>query len=329
MKRLEKEEAMPLNYYLTTSVVLVQFFLVFSAAGKTSVEHEEHWHHLNKLVQEASDSQQYQKGVPLAEEAYRFALETFGESHEYTTDSRWDLAELYEDVEHYDKAVALFELDLKINRENLLLKPLYYRLFNLGSLYRFLHRYDEAVPIHEEMVEIQREVPREHSDLVMTLDLLASVSLKAGRYVIAEKTYRELLALKPIESGDTPFLIVVGFVRALEKQGRYDEAISFAESVRSNIEAYTPSDGEGSNILIMLGSLYEKKENYDDAELVYKQAIELSPRASFHHQNGLLKLYQMYKSQDRSKEAARALKDMLNANDEQNIRELIERGRPF
>jgi len=319
---------MPMARSLMAYVFLIQAVAVFSSAAQHNLVPEERWHHLDKLVEEASNSQQPQKGIPLAEEAYRLALDNFGESHEYTTDSRLDLAILYEAVEHYDKAVALRELDLKLNRRNLLLNPLYYRLFELGSLYCFLDRYDEAFPIHQEMVEIQREVPREHSDLVMTLNLLASVSLKAGRYVVAEKTYRELLALKPVGSGDAP-RIMSRLVRALDNQGRHDDAISLVESVRPNIEAYTPSDGKGFNILIMLGSLYEKKENFDDAESAYKQAIELSPRASDHHRNGLLYLFQMYHAQGRSKEAARTMKEMLNAYDERDIRELIGRGRPF
>jgi tetratricopeptide (TPR) repeat protein len=99
---------------------------------------------------------QYDKALPLFEEALLIRREVLGEQHPVYASSLNNLAGLYESMGNYDKALPLYEEAAQICKEVLGKQHPNYATYlnNLAGLYCSMGNYDKALPLLEEAGDI-------------------------------------------------------------------------------------------------------------------------------------------------------------------------------
>jgi len=196
--------------------------------------------YLNNAGYEFHQAGEYERALPLFEQALQIRREVLGLQHTDTASSLHNLAALYYSQGEYDKALPLYEQALQIRKQVLGLQhpDTALSLNNLAFLYYSQGEYDKALPLLEQALQINKQVlGLQHPDTATSLSSLA------------------------------------GFY---DSQGEYDKALPLLEQalqIRKQVLGLQhPRYAESLN---NLASLYYSQGEYDKALPLYEQAVEI------------------------------------------------------
>jgi len=137
---------------------------------------------------------EYDKALPLYEQALQIRRQVLGLQHPDTAQSLNNLADLYDSQGEYDKALPLYEQALQIRKQVLGLQhpDTALSLNNLAYLYDSQGEYDKALPLYEQALQIRKQVlGLQHPDTAVSLNNLAVLYYSQGEYDKALPLYKQ------------------------------------------------------------------------------------------------------------------------------------------
>jgi len=260
-------------------LALIGALLLHPVAAATQ-NAQENWHSMNQELVKAYRGGRYAEGVKIAEQAYRLALEAFGQAHINTFTSMNNLGGLYQILGRYVEAEPLFEDALALQQKHL--GPRHISTLNgmnsLAILYQRQGRYSEAEPLYKEALKLLRVVLNaNHRTTLACMNNLASLYQRQGRYSEAEPLFKEALALRSDALGprhpDT-LSSMNNLAGLYVSQSRYSKAEILQKKTlslrRDVLGPRHPSTLTSTNNLAMV---YENQGRYSEAEPLYKDTL--------------------------------------------------------
>jgi len=260
---------------------------------------------LNKLLIKANQNGSYSKGIELAEKAYKYAVNNFGEKDEDTLISINNLAGIYRDRGNYAKAEQLYKRCLSLSEE--ILGPddpsISITINNLGLLYKSQGKYSEAEQLYKKSLTISEEyLGSKHPFTITIINNLGALYNAQGKYAETESMYIKSLKLSEeilgLKHQDT-LISINNLAYLYKKQGKYTEAEPLYEKclkLREKILGKQHPDTLTS--LHNLASLYKELGRYAEAEPLFIKCLQLSEVVfgkkhpfTFFAINGLASLY--------------------------------------
>ena len=193
-----------------------------------------------------------------------------------------NLANVYMDLARYDEAESLLKqaveaLEKKFGADYLLLGQV---LGALGELYREQGRYRDAEKQLNRALQLA-EQGKSGLQLATALNNLATHYAVEGRSIEAESLYQRALTVleKALGGVDHPALgdVLSNFIRLLQNQGRYQEAILFHRRVLRIMGVSIGTEHlQYANALNNLGQLALVAHVHDVAEGQFREALRIS-----------------------------------------------------
>ena len=200
----------------------------------------------------------------------------------------YDLGNAYAQLGEQDKATAAYLRALQLD------SSLFQASYNLARAYVESSQFAKATALLNSLLE---KDPRN----TITLETLGYAAYKQDKLDVALGYYRRVLDIAPAEKNA---LFNVALI--LEKQGKKEEAlvafkhlyeVSSDPTVLSHIgmldialgdlpdgihylEAYQKEKGDNFDVLVALGSAYQKEQQFDRAITAYNAALSLKPKAA-------------------------------------------------
>jgi CHAT domain-containing protein/Flp pilus assembly protein TadD len=160
---------------------------------------------LNRQVVTAYERGEYERGIPLAQQACNLAKTYFGENHPDYAASLNNLAGLYESMGRFAEAERLYVRAMEIKRVALGENHASYAtsLNNLAALYYAMGRFAEAEPLYVRAMEIIRVALGEnHPNYAASLNNLAGLYESMGRFADAEPLYVRAMEIRRVALGE-------------------------------------------------------------------------------------------------------------------------------
>ncbi len=149
----------------------------------------------NDVFQQAA---QWRLLIPMQEAIVDFVVAAYGTAHEQTAYAWHNLANLYHEQAHFEKAEPLYQRSLEI-RESQLGKDhpsVATTLNNLAGLYKSQGRYAEAESLYQRTLGIvEKALGKDHPYVATTLNNLAELYRQQGRYAEAEPLYQRSMEI--------------------------------------------------------------------------------------------------------------------------------------
>lgn len=151
---------------------------------------------------------------------------------------------------------------------------------DIANLFQAKKNYDAAEKLFKAALEVKTTVlGRDHLSLANSYDSLGSLCLARKEYLDAESYFRDsydmTAKIQPPEHWQ-----VYGRLDKLAKclilEGKLPEATKLYEKANETFKTSPPKDGNGARALFALGNLYLEQKNYEAAEPVLEQALEMS-----------------------------------------------------
>ena len=141
-------------------------------------------------------------------------------------------------------------------------------------------KYQEAIPLAQQALEIRQTIlGKEHIDVAVSLNNLASLYESLGEYEKALPLYQEALAIFQKRLGEENTAVAISLnnlAHLYQLMGRYEQALSFYQKtleMRRKILGNEHPDVAIS--LNNLASLYESLGEYEKALSLYQKALEM------------------------------------------------------
>jgi CHAT domain-containing protein/Tfp pilus assembly protein PilF len=148
----------------------------------------------------------------------------------------------------------------------------------------FAGKYDEALPLVERMLGIrERVLGREHLDVGVAINSLASIYFSKGAYAIAEPLYQRALAIgEKILGPEHP--AVARYLTNLANNSYYTSDYVKAEAYYQRAlaifeKALGPEHSDVSAAVVSLAALYRDSGDYARAEPLYQRALAIREKA--------------------------------------------------
>lgn len=153
-------------------------------------------------------------------------------------------------------------------------------LHDLSSVLRSQHKYDQAL----EMNRLVREGQDNKSDIEKAASApfndFSLILVGQGRYEEAEDVNRQVLAATEVLYGTGSYstLISMGnLAELMRKRGNLEPALELnLRTLAPRRKNFPPDDPETLNNLHNLATVYEDQGNYAQAEVIYRDALQLS-----------------------------------------------------
>lgn len=220
----------------------------------------------------------YDLGGPLAEEAHKLHLETYGPDHPYTVSCEVILAQVQMNLGHLERAEVGLEAALAAQTAALGERhPAVGRILNsLAYLRKSQSRLEEAIALSGRSVGIFRELPGAHSHLIEGLRQQADALLRANRVDDAEPLARELLELARRVYGErnTDYASSLALMAQVHtKRGEHAEAHRLAHQGESILREILGDDHERvCYAMLVRGLVYYDEGRYEEAATVAGEA---------------------------------------------------------
>jgi eukaryotic-like serine/threonine-protein kinase len=188
------------------------------------------------------------------------------------------LGRLYVQLGLYDRAVEVLRESVAVERrrgENH--ADLVLSLRGLGRALAFGGRYTEAEPVFREVLDRARRLyPRDHPEILASLNNHALVQHDLGHYAVAEPLYRDAVEIER-RSGSGADGARSNWALLLIDLGRYDEAAAVALEVLAIREKESDPAGV-AGILEYLAMARQGAGRLDEAEAVARRSLSLRER---------------------------------------------------
>ncbi|HEY9679691.1 MAG TPA: tetratricopeptide repeat protein [Drouetiella sp.] len=140
--------------------------------------------------------------------------------------------------------------------------------------------YDEAEKLYKAALEVKTTVlGKDHLSLANSYDRLGNLCFQRKEYADAESYLRDSYEMTAkIQPPEHPQ--VYGRLDKLAKcyiaEGKLPEAQQLYEKAKATFQITPPKDGNAARTLFSLGNLYLEQKNYEAAEPVLEQALDMS-----------------------------------------------------
>ena len=194
-----------------------------------------------------------------------------------------NLAELYQKMGEYDKALPLHEKALKI-REKLLGEshPNTADSYNnLANIYQYMGEYDKAFPLHKKALRIREEILGEsHPDTASSYNNLANVYQDMGEYDKALPLHEKALKIREKLLGKSHPDTANSYhnlANVYQNMGEYEKALSLHEkSLRIREEVLGESHSDTTSSFNNLAIVYQDLKEYNKALFFHKKALKIN-----------------------------------------------------
>jgi CHAT domain-containing protein/Tfp pilus assembly protein PilF len=245
-------------------------------------EHPDYANSLNNLAILYYQMGQYDKALPLYEQALAIRKKVLGEEHRGYANSLNNLAILYYQMGQYDKALPLYEQALAIRKKVLGEEhPSYaFSLNNLAALYVEIGQYDKALPLYEQALAIRKKVlGEEHPDYAQSLNNLAILYVEIGQYDKALPLYEQASAIyKKVLGEEHPSYAssLNNLAILYSDMGQYDKALPlYEQALAINKKVLGEEHPYYANSLNSLANLYYQMGQYNKAQPLFEQALAI------------------------------------------------------
>ena len=170
--------------------------------------------------------------------------------------AQFSLGVAYDNINHYDDAIAAYREALRINPED---ADVWY---NLGNAYGNLDRHDDAIAAFREAVQTNPEDASAWNNLGVAYGNI-------NRYDDEIAAYREALRINP-KHADAWHNLGVAYGK-LDRHN--DEIAAYREAVRINPEY--------ADAWYNLGYVYDELGHYDDAIASFREALRINPKNAY------------------------------------------------
>lgn len=243
-------------------------------------------------------------------DAVQFAQEEAAK-HPERTDLRTVLADLYVRTEQYDRAIAEFQDPLALDRNPTHQADL---LVRLGEAYRRKGDLNEALRVFQSAADAN---PKDTKALTRALLQIALLMDGTGRHNEAGPVYEQILKIQP----DHPVALNNLAYIVAEQGTDPDRALDLAQRAARQIK-------DSPEVQDTLGMAYLKKNQPDQAAAAFRAALQSQPNnPSFHYHLGLA-LLPIGEHDAAIKEFQTALDNRPAADDEKQIRVLLQKIAP-
>lgn len=178
---------------------------------------------------------QYPQALPLFEQALAIQEQTLGKQHPDYALRVNNLAGLYEIMNRYDKALALYTQLLPEQAGSNQQSAYAATLNNLAGLYDTMGQYDKALPPYEQALAIREQtLGKQHPDYGRSLRNLAGLYYHMGRYAQALPLYEQALLVmgQTVGKQDLSYTVTLNNLAILhEAMGHYEQARPLLEQV--------------------------------------------------------------------------------------------------
>ncbi len=241
---------------------------------------------LNNLAQLYADMGQYEKALPLQQQALKVYEKTLGDEHPGVALSLNNLAILYSEMGQHEKALSLQEQALSMYKKALgdEHQDIAMSLNNLAALYSEMGQYEKAIPLQEQALEVYKKtLGDEHPDVAMSLSNLTTLYSKMGQYEKALPLLEQALKVYENTLGDEhpDFAIILNNLSSLySKMGQYEKAFPLQEQAFSiNKKKLGDKHPEVATSLNNLAQLYSEMGQYEKALPLQEQALKVYKKA--------------------------------------------------
>ena len=214
---------------------------------------------------------QYEKTLPLYQQALVIYKKTLGEQHPSFAVCLNNIALLYQDMGQYEKALHLYQQALATKKKTLGEEhPEYVASLNdLAILYVNMGEYNKALALYQQSLLIKKKNwGEEHSDYAISLNNLASLIEKMGQYEKALPLYQQALVIYKKTLGEEHPIYansLINLAHLYQNMGQYEKALPLYQQ---GLCIRKKAEGENNPIyvqsLINLSILYTLLTN--DAE---------------------------------------------------------------
>lgn len=224
----------------------------------------------------------YREAVQPFEQALTLQMQLHGPHDPHVASTLSNLAAIYDELGHFDKAEILYRKALNIHEQTLGLRNLVTARTknNLATLLSTKHQNQEAETLYEHALDIRKHLlGLVHPDTATTLNNLAALYASQGKYEKAEPLYAQALeidrdtlgATHPHTANDLNNLAALHTAqqRYQEAEPFYKAALGIRESI---LGLHHPSTAISLN---NLAELYRRQGRLSDAETLLKRAVDI------------------------------------------------------
>jgi len=191
----------------------------------------------------------------------------------------------------------------------------------LAIAYDGLRNYEKEAGLDEELYRRRlQELGADHPDTVSSMQNLARVYFRLGRFAEAESLQRQGLEIgRRVQGNDHPSVLLAlgNLADTLMSEGKLHEAeILQREALAGRLRVLGPDHQETQFALANLGNILLAEKRYDEAEILYRQALEGEIRIlGEHHPEIAYAWYNIATVEAAQGKRAKALTDLHHAID--------------
>ena len=228
---------------------------------------------------------QYDKALPLLQQALNMLKKVLGEEHSVYSGNLQNLALLYDEMGQYDKALPLYQQALHIGKKVLGEEHPEYanNLNNLAVLYLEMGQYDKALPLLQQVLDIRKKVlGEEHPNYAGSLNNLALPYIYMGQYDKALPLFQQALHIRKKVLGEEHpnyAISLSNLAQLYSEMGQYNRALSLnQQAINIQKKVLGEEHSQFATSLLNLAELYSKMGQYDKALPLYQQALNIKKK---------------------------------------------------
>ncbi len=272
-----------ITFNIKLLLILVTLALYLTAPVQAQ---ETEWKRLSQEAGKFYNQGQFAQAAELAQQALRFAENSFTPEHPFVVTSLNNLAGVYKAQRQYAQAETLYQRALKTREKTL--GPEHPNvatsLSSLAELYRVQGQYAQAEPLYRRALAIrEKSLTPEHVDLATSLSNLAEASYAQGQYAAAEPLYQRALAIYEKTLGpEHPFVSASlnNLAELYRTQGRFAQAEPlYKHALTIDEKAFGLEHPNVASSLNNLAVLYRGQGQFAQAEPLYKRALSINEKA--------------------------------------------------
>lgn len=243
---------------------------------------KEHLEEILEKLMQMEDAEENLEMVPLYEEALQLSREIYGEYHLKTLEIYNNYGGHLRNLGLYEKAEEILHCAVACARVvRGMGHPDYATsLVNLANLLRMMKIWEESEEIFQKALDIyKRTIGEEHFIYAGTMNNLGLLYFEEGKYEKAKECLQKSLSiLDGKEEYMIPYAITLhNLVDIYKKEGNVDKA---EDTLNEEIRIYKEMKYEGTVLyaaaLNSLSSLYCEKEQYEMAEKLMEESVEIA-----------------------------------------------------
>ncbi|CAN5387053.1 hypothetical protein BH10CYA1_BH10CYA1_52500 [soil metagenome] len=151
---------------------------------------------------------------------------------------------------------------------------------DIANLFQAKSNFETAEKLFKAALEVKTTVlGRDHLSLANSYDSLGSLCMARKEYLDAESYFRDSFDMtEKIQPPEHPqvYARLDKLAKCLIQEGKLPEATALYERANTTFKTNPPKDGNAARALFSLGNLYLEQKNFEAAEPVLEQALEMS-----------------------------------------------------